>query len=61
MRGKPCRQWFAHYLKDDPATPSLDFSFFRPWVSYTGDAAPAYGRAPSYPVGKVETLGPVGG
>ena len=49
-------QWFAHYLKDDPATPSLDFSFFRPWVRYTGDADQAYGRAPGYPVGTVQSL-----
>ncbi|HEY2005439.1 MAG TPA: CocE/NonD family hydrolase [Solirubrobacteraceae bacterium] len=53
--GQTVQQWFDHYLKDNPATPSLDFSFFRPWVSYTGDADKAYGRAPSYPVGSVQT------
>jgi hypothetical protein len=54
--GQTILEWFNHYLKDDPAAPSLDFTFFRPWVTYTGDAAPAYGRAPSYPVGHVENL-----
>jgi predicted acyl esterase len=53
--GQTVQQWFDHYLKNDPASPSLDFSFFRPWVSYTGDADQAYGRAPSYPVGSVQT------
>jgi ABC-2 type transport system ATP-binding protein len=54
--GQTVQQWFAHYLKGNPAAPSLDFTFFRPWVSYSGDAAPAYGRAPSYPVGTVHDL-----
>jgi ABC-2 type transport system ATP-binding protein len=54
--GQTILQWFNHYLKRDPAAPSLDFTFFRPWIQYTGDAAPAYGRAPSYPVGQVENL-----
>ncbi len=48
--GRSVEEWFAHYLKDSPAAPSLDFTFFRPWVSYHGDADQAYGRAPSYPV-----------
>jgi predicted acyl esterase len=54
--GETVMQWFAHYLKDDPAAPSLDFSFFRPWVTYSGDADQAYGRAPGYPVGTVQSL-----
>jgi predicted acyl esterase len=54
--GSAFLQWFNHYLKQDPAAPSLDFSFFRPWVTYTGDAAPAYGRAPSYPVATDQNL-----
>jgi hypothetical protein len=54
--GETVLQWFAHYLKDDPAAPSLDFTFFRPWVKYTGDADQAYGRAASYPVGTVQSL-----
>ena len=54
--GQTIEQWFDHYLKGDPAAPSLDFTFFRPWVKYTGDADQAYGRAPGYPVGNVERL-----
>jgi hypothetical protein len=54
--GQTIMQWFDHYLKDDPAAPSLDFTFFRPWVRYTGDADQAYGRAPAYPIGSDETL-----
>ena len=54
--GETVLQWFNHYLKDDPAAPSLDFTFFRPWVSYTGNAAPAYGRSATYPVGRVDSL-----
>jgi predicted acyl esterase len=41
--------WFDHYLKGAPKAPSLDFTFFRDWVKYDGDATPAYGRAPAYP------------
>ncbi len=47
--GRTFLAWFDHYLKDVPAAPSLDFTFFRDWQPYTGDAAPAYGRTPSYP------------
>jgi len=54
--GTTVLQWFNHYLKDDPAAPSLDFTFFRPWVSYSGNADQAYGRALSYPVGSTEAL-----
>lgn len=54
--GTTVLQWFNHYLKGDPAAPSLDFSFFRPWVSYSGNADVAYGRSPTYPVGSTENL-----
>ena len=49
--GTAVQQWFDHYLKDAPAAPSLDFTFFRNWASYHGDATPAYGRSATYPVG----------
>ncbi len=48
-QGRTVKDWFDHYLKDAPAAPALDFTFFRDWVKYTGDATPAYGRAPQYP------------
>jgi ABC-2 type transport system ATP-binding protein len=54
--GQTVLEWFDHYLKDAPAAPSLDFTFFRPWIKYAGDADQAYGRAASYPVGTVQTL-----
>ncbi len=39
--------WFAHYLKDDTrASTGPEFSYFRPWVNYTGSAAPALSRPP---------------
>lgn len=48
-QGRMVLDWFDHYLKGAAAAPSLDFTFFRDWVNYDGDATPAYGRAPSYP------------
>jgi predicted acyl esterase len=55
-QGRVFTQWFDHYLKGTAAQPTLDFSYFRDWISYTGDAAPAYASAPSYPVGRTEKL-----
>jgi X-Pro dipeptidyl-peptidase-like protein len=43
--------WFDHYLKDEPTDLGPDFAYFRPWVPYTGNAAPAYASADSFPVG----------
>jgi ABC-2 type transport system ATP-binding protein len=43
--------WFDHYLKDKAVGLGPQFSYFRNWVSYTGNAAPAYGVAGSFPVG----------
>jgi predicted acyl esterase len=54
--GTTVLQWFNHYLKGDPAAPSLDFTFFCPWATYAGNADQAYGRSPTYPVGAVENL-----
>ena len=34
--------WFDHYLKGLPSTPVPNFAYFRDWVTYTGNAAPAY-------------------
>ncbi|MCW2984615.1 MAG: transporter ATP-binding protein, partial [Conexibacter sp.] len=49
--GRVVEQWLDHYLADDPAAPALDFTYFRDWVPYSGDATPAYGRADAYPAG----------
>lgn len=51
-QGRVFAAWFDYYLKGSGPQPSLNFSYFRDWVSYTGDAAPAYASAPSYPVGR---------
>jgi X-Pro dipeptidyl-peptidase C-terminal non-catalytic domain len=57
FEGRLITEWLNHYLKGAPQTPSLDFSFYRPWVKYPGmNAALAYGRAPTYPIGKRYTL-----
>ena len=49
-------QWFDYYLAGKGPRPSLDFSYFRDWVKYTGDATKAYAEAPKYPVGKPRKL-----
>jgi ABC-2 type transport system ATP-binding protein len=43
--------WFAHYLKDAPVGTGPQFSYFRDWISYQGNAAPAYATSSSFPVG----------
>ena len=54
--GARVANWFAYYLKDDrTAATGPEFAYFRPWVSYTGSAAPAYGSASSYPGGTSRT------
>jgi ABC-2 type transport system ATP-binding protein len=49
-------EWFNYYLKLIGPRPPLDFSFYRDWVPYSGDAAPAVGSAHGYPVGHNQTL-----
>ena len=44
--GQRALAWLAHHLKDAPGETGPDFAYFRPWVSYKGNAAPAYGSAP---------------
>jgi ABC-2 type transport system ATP-binding protein len=43
--------WFDHYLKDKAVGLGPQFAYFRPWVDYTGNAAPAYGVSGNFPVG----------
>ncbi|WP_205696652.1 CocE/NonD family hydrolase [Conexibacter sp. SYSU D00693] len=45
-------EWFDWYLRGAGDPPTLDFSFLADWRPYKGDAAPAVGSAPSYPVGQ---------
>lgn len=49
-------EWFDFYLRGLGDAPALDVSFLRNWVKYEGDAAPAVGVTPSYPVGSSRKL-----
>lgn len=50
--------WFAKYLKHENVRTGPAVEYFRPWVKYSksGSAAPAYGTASAWPVGKVLPL-----
>ena len=43
--------WLDHYLKDSGVDTGPEFAYFRDWVDYTGNAAPAYASSTSFPVG----------
>ena len=43
--------WFDHYLKDRPTSTGPEFAYFRDWVPFTGNAAPAYAGSAKFPVG----------
>lgn len=43
------QDWFAHWLKDDPKAPALDFTYYRDWAHRNGDQTGAYARSPSFP------------
>ena len=47
--------WFDRYLKNLSVETGPNFAYFRDWVPYTGNAAPAYAEAKSYPVGTART------
>ena len=53
--GRLVTAWFDHYLKDQGAAPSLDFTYYRPWLD-KGDAGPAFTTSPSYPLPGAMTL-----
>lgn len=48
--------WFAHYLQGSPVSTGPAFAYFRDWIGYTGNAAPAYASSPAFPVGTARTL-----
>ncbi|MCW2548737.1 MAG: transporter ATP-binding protein, partial [Mycobacterium sp.] len=54
--GQVVLSWFGYYLKGAGSPPKQDFSYFRPWVSYTGLATPAYATTSSYPVAVPQRL-----
>jgi ABC-2 type transport system ATP-binding protein len=43
--------WFDHYLKGLSVPTGPGFAYFRDWISYKGNASPAYASAPSFPTG----------
>ncbi|GAB2968948.1 alpha/beta fold hydrolase [Nocardioides montaniterrae] len=48
------KAWFDHYLKGSAVSTGPTFSWFRDWVSYTGNAAPAYASSGTFPVGSAK-------
>nr|EJI99246.1 X-Pro dipeptidyl-peptidase C-terminal non-catalytic domain protein [Rhodococcus sp. JVH1] len=48
--------WFDHYLKDSAVDTGPVFSYFRNWVDYTGNAAPAYAESSDIEVGQDYSL-----
>ncbi len=48
--------FFAKWLRGESVSTGAPVQYFRPWVHYTGNAAPAYGSASSWPVGSAETF-----
>ncbi len=49
---KRVADWFDHYLKKTGASTGPEFTYFRDWVSYSGNAKPAYATSSAYPVGR---------
>ena len=43
--------WLDHYLRGRRVSTGPRFAYFRDWVRYTGNAAPAYASAPRFPLG----------
>jgi len=54
--GQVVTAWFDHYLRGTGTAPALDFTWFRDYVPYSGNAAPAFTSAPSYPLPGTTTL-----
>ncbi len=48
--------WFNHYLKGRKVSTGPNFAWFRDWVRYTGNAAPAFASSSSFPVGTPRSL-----
>src|SRR4051794_7379677 len=48
--------WFAHYLQGKAVTTGPAFAYFRDWVTYSGNAGPAYATSSAFPVGAAHTL-----
>ncbi|MFT4300033.1 MAG: alpha/beta fold hydrolase [Aeromicrobium sp.] len=48
--------WFDHYLKDLPVDTGAEFAYFRDWVDYDGNAAPAFAESDTVDVAIPEQL-----
>jgi ABC-2 type transport system ATP-binding protein len=48
--------WLDHYLKGAKISTGPGFAYFRSWVSYSGNAKPAYATAPEFPVGSAHRM-----
>jgi predicted acyl esterase len=48
--------FFAKWLRGNNVSTGAPVQYFRPWVTYTGNAAPAYGSASSWPPGRSSTF-----
>ena len=47
--------WFDRYLKGLSVDTGASFAYFRDWVPYTGNAAPAFAESKTYPVGTLRS------
>lgn len=43
--------WLQRYLRDIPVDTGPEFSYFRPWIKYSGSSTPAYASSSRFPVG----------
>jgi len=43
--------WLDHYLKDTNVSTGPNFAYFRDWITYSGNADPAYASSATFPVG----------
>lgn len=47
--------FFDKWLRGEDVSTGATVQYFRPWVTYSGNAAPAYGSGSSWPVGSAES------
>lgn len=47
--------WFERHLKGRNVSTGPEFAYFRDWVPYSGNAAPAYATSTTFPVGTART------
>ncbi|HWJ11687.1 MAG TPA: CocE/NonD family hydrolase [Nocardioides sp.] len=48
-------QWFERHLRGRSVSTGPEFAYFRDWVSYAGNASPAYATSATFPVGARRT------